>query len=87
MGAMMRGGRAGLWLLCILSAVCAGGSAAAAADDAAAKASDLAVHASARGSVLEVATLATYRRDAIEAGLGSRAGFIGRPRCDVTRRG
>ncbi|MGA1856486.1 lipase family protein [Azospirillum sp. 11R-A] len=84
MGATMRGGRAGLWLLCILSAVCAAGSAAAAADDAVAKASDLAVHASARGSVLEVATLATYRRDAIEAGLGSHAGFIGRPRCDVT---
>lgn len=36
-----------------------------------------------RGTVLDVATLARYERAAIEAGLGPRADFIGRPSCDV----
>lgn len=78
MRAMTRVRRAGLWLLCLLSAVCAAGA------GTAAEAVRQAAVAPARGSVLEVATLATYRRDAIEAGLGERAGYIGRPRCDVT---
>jgi pimeloyl-ACP methyl ester carboxylesterase len=37
-----------------------------------------------RGAVLDAATLTRYGRDAIEAGLGPRADFIGRPSCDVT---
>lgn len=37
----------------------------------------------ARGAVLDATTLARYERGAIEAGLGPRADFIGRPSCDV----
>ncbi|WP_042697956.1 hypothetical protein, partial [Azospirillum sp. B506] len=78
MRAPTKGARAGLWLLCLLSAVGAAGAVTAE------EAVRPAAVAPARGVVLEMATLATYRRDAIEAGLGDRAGYIGRPRCDVT---
>lgn len=83
MAATMRHGHAWMWLLCLLSAVCAAAGTAA-GTAAATEAVHRAADTPARGSVIEVATLATYRRDAIEAGLGPRAGHIGRPRCDVT---